>query len=187
MKVFYHFSSILLSNTYLIGPDHGGDAVLIDPGEMDVPLLRIIESNDYYVRSILITFPHPTQVHGVNTLLKIYEAKLYGSEQRMYDCTCRRLSGGDETYLAGYRVRALDLTGEAMGPLAYRIENMVFTGMLFTAGNSIASPDRRLRASIARQVETQVLSLPDEVLILPGVGPPSSVRAERALRELTKQ
>ena len=187
MKVFYHFSSILMSNTYVIGPDRGGDAVIIDPGEMDVPLLRIIESNEYYVRSILITFPHPTQVHGVNTLLKIYEAKLYGSEQRMYDCVCRRLSGGDEVFLAGYRVGVLDLTGEGLGPLAYRIENLVFTGMLFTAGNSIASPDLPLRAAVTQQIESQVLSLPDEVLILPGAGPPSSVRAERALRELTKQ
>lgn len=187
MKVFYHFSSILLSNTYLIGPDRGGDAILIDPGEMDVPLLRIIEGNDYYIRAILITFPHPTQVHGVNTLLKIYDSKVYGSEQQVYECHCRKLAGGDLVYLSGFRVNVLDLTGESIGPLAYRIENMVFTGMLYTAGNTIASPDRRMQASIAEQIEAQVLSLPEEVLILPGAGPPTSVRAERALRELAKQ
>jgi len=183
LKLFYHFSSVLLSNTYLIGPEEGGDAILIDPGEMDVQLLRLIERNSYYVRAILITLPQPTQVHGVKTLLKIYDSKLYGNDDMIYDCRCRKLTSGSRLFIAGYEVEVMDLTGEKRGPLAFRIENLVFTGTIFTAGNTIRSATLRQRTKILAEVDAQILSLSDDVLVLPGAGPPSSVRAERALRE----
>jgi glyoxylase-like metal-dependent hydrolase (beta-lactamase superfamily II) len=183
VNVFYHFSSVLLSNTYLVGPEQGGDAILIDPGEMDAQLLRMIESNGYYVRSILLTLAQPRQVHGVRTLLKIYEAKLYGNEEVVYECRCRKLADADRVYMAGYEVEVFDLTDNPLGPLVYRIENFVFTGLLFTAGNIVAVPDRRNQMEVMEQIESRILSLPDEVLILPGAGPPSSVRSERFLRK----
>ena len=42
MKLIHHFSSIAFSNTYLFGPDEGGEAVLVDPGMMDISLLKLI-------------------------------------------------------------------------------------------------------------------------------------------------
>ncbi|HUX19841.1 MAG TPA: hypothetical protein VMW69_01290 [Spirochaetia bacterium] len=183
MNIFYHFSSVLLSNTYLIGPDEGGDAILIDPGEMDVQLLRMIESNGYYVRSILVTLAHPSQVHGVRTLLKIYDAKLYGSSDSIYECRSRKVTGGDSLFVSGYEVRVIDPTDDLHGPLIYRIENFVFTGLLFTAGNTIVTPDRRGRLRVKSLIDERILSLPGETMILPGAGPPSTVRAERFLRD----
>ena len=44
MKIYTHFSVMGFSNTYLVGPHGGGEAILIDPGVMDLPLLRLIES-----------------------------------------------------------------------------------------------------------------------------------------------
>lgn len=183
MNIFYHFSSVLLSNTYLIGPENGGDAILIDPGEMDVQLLHMIEANGYYIRSILVTLAHRSQVHGVRTLLKIYDAKLYGSSDSIYECRSHKVSGGERLFVSGYEVEVIDPTDDPHGPLVYRIENFVFTGLLFTAGNTIVTPDRRGRLLVKNLVVERILSLPCETLILPGAGPPSSVRAERFLRE----
>ena len=54
MKLFNHFAAVGFSNTYLVGGDNEKDAILIDPGVMDVPLLNLIEDNGYYIRHILI-------------------------------------------------------------------------------------------------------------------------------------
>lgn len=187
MNVFYHFSSVLLSNTYLVGPEAGGDAILIDPGEMDVQLLRLIEANGFYIRSILVTLARPSQVHGVRTLLKIYNSKLYGNAESIYDCPARKLTGGDRQFMSGYEVEVISPTDDRLGPLVYRIENFVFTGLVFTAGNTVMTPDRRGRMHVMSRIEELILSLSDDVLILPGAGPPSSVRSERFLREKSNQ
>lgn len=187
MNVFYHFSSVLLSNTYLVGPEGGGDAILIDPGEMDAPLLRLIEGNGYYIRAILITRGYPTQVHGVRTLLKIYNAKLYSNSDRIYDCRCRRVSDGEHLFVAGFEVEVMDLLSGEPHPVVYRIEDFLFTGPLFTAGNIVAAPSRGRRRETVERIISQILALPCSVLILPGAGPPSSVRAERAVREKTNE
>ena len=55
MKLFFHFSVSGFSNTYLLGKEDQGDAIIVDPGVMNVPLLNMIEGNGYYVRSILVT------------------------------------------------------------------------------------------------------------------------------------
>lgn len=187
MNVFYHFSSVLLSNTYLIGPDSGGDAILIDPGDMDSQLLRLIESNNYYVRAILVTLAHPSQVHGVRTLLKIYDSKLYGNAESLYECRSRKLHDGEHLFLSGFEVTVIKPTKDSLGPLIYRIGNLVFPGMLYTAGNTIAGGNRRSRMEAMTKFDEQVLSLPNNVLILPGAGPPTSVRSERFLRELKNE
>ena len=46
MKFFSLFSRMGFSNTYLVGPDDGGDAVLVDPGVFDAPLLQAVEERD---------------------------------------------------------------------------------------------------------------------------------------------
>ena len=37
MKIYTHFSFLGFSNSYLVGPHGGGEAILIDPGVMDLP------------------------------------------------------------------------------------------------------------------------------------------------------
>lgn len=187
MNLYFHLSPSLRTNTYLVGPEAGGDALLIDPGEMDVPLLRIIEGNGYYIRAILVTQPHPGQVHGVKTILKIYEAQLYGNAENIYDSPCVHLADGEHLRVCGCTVETMNLTEDSQGPLVYRIENLLFTGLLATAGNMIRGPNRSKRESIAEQVDLRLLTLPDDVLFLPGAGPPSSVRAERLLRQFSNK
>ena len=76
MKFFSYFSVTGFSNSYIIGPDEGGNAILIDPGIFDVPLLNLIEDNKLYVKYILLTHSHESHISGLKTLLKVYDPKI---------------------------------------------------------------------------------------------------------------
>ena len=78
MKVFTIYNTNGYINTYLIGPEQGGEAIIIDPGQIDLHLLNLIESNNYYLKSIFVTHSHDTHIKGIKTLLKIYDAVVYG-------------------------------------------------------------------------------------------------------------
>ncbi len=58
MKLFFHFTSPGRATTYLLGPDEGGDAILVDPGSFDTKLLTVIEQNHFSVSAVLFTHGH---------------------------------------------------------------------------------------------------------------------------------
>ena len=83
MKFFSLFSRLGFSNTYLIGPDAGGAAFLVDPGVFDAPLLQAVESNGLTVRAILITHAHWDHLIGFPFFKPLY---LRGTTLKLYGC-----------------------------------------------------------------------------------------------------
>ena len=181
MKLFFHFSVAGFSNTYLIGPDKGGDALLIDPGVMDVPLLQLIEGNGFYIRSILFTHDHESHVSGLRTILKIYECDIYGSSDSVMGYPCISIAGGDEIEISGMQVKALSVGGHSRDSIVYLIENYLFTGDVMGAGTIGSVPNSYAKRLLISQIREEVLSLKGQYLVFPGHGAPSTLEAERAL------
>ncbi len=184
MRLFVHFSVTIFTNTYLVGPDEGGDAILIDPGMMDIQLLKLIEGGSYRIRSILLTHANQDRLHGVKTLLKIYDAELYSNRPRIYDCDCHKLSDGDLLSLSGLNVEAMDVSGRAGDSLVYRMGDLLFTGDLLGAGRVAKSLNRYARSLLVSSIRERVLTLGDRIAILPAYGPPTTVGVERATNPL---
>jgi hydroxyacylglutathione hydrolase len=187
MKVFFHFAVNCFSNTYLIGPEGPGDAILVDPGILDSALLRLIEDHRYYVRSILVTHAHESHVHGIKTLLKIYEAEIYASTHRVLECPCTIVADGQTLEISGFRVQTIGVPGHSSDSIAYRIGDMLFTGDTLAAGTIGPTPNGYARALLIQNIKEKLLTLPESLTVLPGHGPPSSIAVERlsnpALRE----
>jgi hydroxyacylglutathione hydrolase len=108
VKFYSLFASIGFSNTYLLGPDGGGDALLIDPGAFDAPLLQAVESNHLYVRSILVTHAHNAHINGIRSLLKVYSADIYANQPSVLDVPARHVQEGDTLALGEFRVRIIE-------------------------------------------------------------------------------
>lgn len=179
MKLFFHFSIESSCNSYLIGPDKGGDALLIDPGAVDVNLLRLIEGNEFYIRSILLTHNHQSHKAGLKTLAKIYNSDVFCNLPAIGECQCRRVYGGDRLDLNGIPVEVLDLPGHTSDSVAYRIEDMIFTGDSLGAGTLGNTPNSYSRAMLQKNIRSKLFSLDGHIKIFPGHGPPSVLSAER--------
>ena len=179
MKFFSLFSRVGFSNTYLVGPDGGGDAVLIDPGVFDAPLLQAIEGNRLYVRSILVTHTHNAHINGIRSLLKVYEATIYANQPSVLDFPARHIAEGDLLSLGGFEVRVIETPGHSIDSLSFLVGHMLFTGDALSAGDIGKTRDGYARGLLLETVRRKLLPLGDETLIFPGHGPPSKVGIEK--------
>jgi glyoxylase-like metal-dependent hydrolase (beta-lactamase superfamily II) len=178
------FSRVGFSNTYLIGPDSGGDAVLVDPGVFDAPLLEAVEKNLLYVRSILITHAHNAHINGIRSLLKVYDAEIYANQPSVLDFPAHRVQEGNVLPLGGLSVRVIETPGHSIDSLCFLVGHVVFTGDTLSAGNVGTTRDGYARGLLLESVRRKLLSLGDEVLLFPGHGPPTKVGIEKLYNPL---
>ena len=178
-KLFFHFSVDGFSNTYLLGPENGGDAVIFDPGTFDVNLLQLIEKNGFYIRHIFITHDHESHVRGLNTMLKVYDAQIYSGSDNIRGFPCRELEHGQKIQAGDYRIEALSLSGHSSDSLVFRCDHMLFTGDVLSAGNIGETADEFLHQHLLDEIRKKLLTMDDEHFIFPGHGPPTTLNAER--------
>jgi hydroxyacylglutathione hydrolase len=179
LKVFFHYSLYGSSNVYLVGEENGGNALLVDPAEFTENLLNFIESNGYYVRTVLLTHSHMHHVRGLSTLLRIYNADVYASNAEVNDTPCRVLHDGDVFDVCGMKVEAFSVPGHSSDSIVYKIDKLLFTGDTLEAGMIGHTLSRYGNALLRESIERRILSQADDCIILPGHGPPSSVGAEK--------
>jgi glyoxylase-like metal-dependent hydrolase (beta-lactamase superfamily II) len=189
MKVFFHYCLYGFSNCYILGTEFSGssennaselrEAIIIDPGSADEQILRFIEVNNYALRGILITHDHPNHVHGIKTLKKIYNADIYAVNHIVSDFKTK-IVRDDETFNIGpFSIKVISVPGHSSDSAVYKIEQLLFTGDALTTGlvgttASIYGADIQVAA-----LRSKILSLPGNLTVLPGHGPPSSLEAER--------
>jgi len=183
LKILFHFSVIGFSNSYIIGNDNG-DAILIDPGHMDLQLLDIIESNHYYIKHILITHRHKSHTHGIETLLRIYDAEVYAfSSFGIYDFPVHALSDGEIITLSGIAVECRLVPGHSADSLVFIIDKSIFTGDVLLSGR-IGKTDSELSQSLLlRSIKKKILPLDDRMLIFPGHGAPTTLKIEKLFNQ----
>lgn len=180
MKLYFHFAVVGFANTYLIGPPDGGDAILVDPGIMDKELLTLIESNHYYIKTILVTHHHISHVKGIRTLKKIYDADIYAFSPYILDFASIPIKDGDRfTAASNIEVEVIEVPGHSSDSLVYHIGGMVFTGDVLAAGRAGNTKNSFSRALLLRSIDEKLFHLPDSTLVLPGHGPPSTLKAEK--------
>lgn len=180
MKLFNHFAAVGFSNTYLLAAEDEGDAILIDPGKMDVPLLELIEDHNYYIRDILVTHSHWNHCGGVKTLLKLYDARLHGAVTELQGSPCRQLEPGMCT-LSGLDMEVLPVLGHSDDSLVYRFGEFYFTGDILSAGRTGTTPDQVSREVLYLELEEKIFSRDEHGILLPGHGPPTTIKAEKNL------
>ncbi len=179
MKIFFHFSVVGFSNSYLVGNQDGGDAMVIDPGVMDVELLKIIEENGYYIRYILLTHRHEAHISGIKVIKKIYDAEIYANSMAILDYPVHVISHKDVVTLNGIAVEAIHVPGHSSDSLVYRIGKALFTGDVLTCGFIGNTTNELSRSLLMRSIMERLMPLDETYLIFPGHGPPTTLKAEK--------
>jgi len=180
LKFYSLFSSIGFSNSYLIGPESGGQAVLIDPGTFDIQLLQAVEGNKLSVRWILVTHSHEAHIEGIRSLLKVYKAEIFSNQPSVLDFPAHHIQDGDELDFSPFSVKVLETPGHSIDSLCFLMGSLLFTGDTLNAGGIGRTRDGYARGLLLSSVRKRILPLGDEVLVFPGHGPPSKLGIEKA-------
>jgi glyoxylase-like metal-dependent hydrolase (beta-lactamase superfamily II) len=163
-------------------PENGNgrpDAVVVDPGNMEAPMLNFIEKHEYTLQGVLITHDHLNHDHGLRTLKRIYDVEIYAVHRLVREHKTRIIKDGETLALGSISADVFTGPGHSSDSAVFRINHTLFTGDAITAGllgTTISSYGATIQMNALR---SKVLSLPGNYIILPGHGPPSSLDAER--------
>lgn len=179
MKLVFHYSVENFSNTYVVGPEGGGDALLIDPGVLDVRLLEAIESNGFTIRWVLITRCQPAHVRGLRTLKKVYDAEIYSRQASVLEFECQLVKPGTHLQLGPFKVDCLCYPEFSHDAVVYKFENWIFCGDLISAGKPGKTASPYAQANLVQALERRFFTWQDDLLVFPGEGPPTTLRSEK--------
>jgi glyoxylase-like metal-dependent hydrolase (beta-lactamase superfamily II) len=189
MKLFFLYCTFGFSNCYVLGTDVEGpqepgtgvpgEAVIVDPGNMDETLLRFIEDHNYTLRGILITHDHRNHVHGLRTLKRIYDAPVYGMNPVIRDWGTVMVRDGETAGIGPFEAEVIGVPGHSSDSAVYKIGRLLFTGDALSAGMVGATASSYAAANQLSALRSKILALPGDYTVLPGHGPPTTLEAER--------
>ena len=179
MKLLSHFPAIGVSNTYIIGSTEGGDAILVDPGRFDVTLLNLIEDNNFDIKTVLVTHGHENHIKGLKTLMKIYNPLVIAGNEEIFEIPTKSVKDGESLICSGFQVEVIEVKGHSSDSRVYRIASYLFTGDVLSAGRIGSSSTSYTREFLLQSIKTKIMCLDEDLLILPGHGPPTSISAEK--------
>jgi glyoxylase-like metal-dependent hydrolase (beta-lactamase superfamily II) len=169
----------------------GGEALLIDTAYNAPAMTEFLSTHQLRLMGICLTHGHADHADGIDQILKYAEAPVYlGLDDvdllswRPPAAQMKAPEQGQTIAVGRLRVQCLTTPGHTPGGICYRVdagsEHVWFVGETLFAGSIGRSNPSTLYQAHLRSVGAQVLELPSEYRLLPGHGPATTVREERA-------
>ena len=179
MKIYFHLNLEGFSNCYVVVNEKSKEAVIIDPGKITDGIISQIEDEGLKLSAVLITHNHGSHVDGIKTLRKIYNPKIYAADWEVAKDDTQVLMGSGKIKTAKMIVRYITMPGHTADSVVYGIGNVLFTGDVLFAGSMGSTNSSYSEVILRTNIENNIFSQQDGVILMPGHGPPSTVEAAR--------
>ncbi|PIU67818.1 MAG: MBL fold metallo-hydrolase [Armatimonadetes bacterium CG07_land_8_20_14_0_80_40_9] len=191
------------TNAYILADEKTGECAIIDPGGGAKEILKVIKERKFIPRYIINTHGHldhtfdnrkvkeataaPILIHEDDADMLSGRLKNFSSLVGMIfksPPADRILKEGDEIKVGNLRLEVIHTPGHTPGGISLKIdsEKVVFTGdTLFAGGVGRVDLPGGSPKELIRSIKEKLMLLDDEVIILPGHGPESTVGKERRI------
>lgn len=170
------------ANCYLLaaGPDQG--CVVVDPGQQaGAGVRKALREHGLTPEAVLATHGHPDHVGSAAELADEYGIPvwIHPDDHDLLGAAARELTG-EVLGLAGLAIAVDHTPGHTPGSVIFRLDTpeggrVALTGDTLFAG-SVGRGDQQ---AIAGSVRDALLPLPDDTVVLPGHGRPTTIGRER--------
>jgi hydroxyacylglutathione hydrolase len=176
------------SNGYVLVPGDGKRAALVDPAGDPKHLLGVLRDGGYDLQYILITHKHDDHCDAAADVAKAFpNAKVVMHE---LDIAAIGALGRDATRVRdgeslpfgddGGQIHMLHTPGHTDGSACFLFEKTLFTGDTMFAGSiGGAYGDKSTYGDILESVGEKLFTLPEDTVVMPGHGPPTTIGLER--------
>jgi hydroxyacylglutathione hydrolase len=204
IKVAYFTMNPLAENTYVLSNEKG-NALIIDPGcyfsEEEKTVANYIKENNLKPLQLLNTHCHLDHVFGNNWVHKNYGLELYihKDEQtvlefapavgNMYGLTFTNYKGtlhffdeGDEVFLGEDKLKILLAPGHSPASVCFYCEAQKFViggDVLFYESVGRFDLPGGNEAQLHKSIKEKLYVLPDETIVYPGHGEPTTIGHEK--------
>ena len=191
-------------NTYVAHLEGRKDCIIVDPGLEPEKILQYVDSEELTPAAVLLTHGHADHIGGNQTLKDRWpDCPLVIGRQEAPKLTdaMLNLSGvfgegvvsppadvlldeGDVYRAAGFELEVLEVPGHSSGHIVFIWKQhdpyVVFGGDVLFAGSIGRTdfPDGSF-AELKQAIHEKLFPLPDDTIVLPGHGPPTTVGEEK--------
>lgn len=193
------------TNCWLLASDASDDAVVVDPGFAPETVHGLLAAANKTPVAVLATHAHfdhageagdfarelPVFVHEADAIAFTDEPGWRAGFANPLTPVkeLRTIADGDRLRLAGLVIEVMHTPGHTPGHCSFRVEtdlvlfsgDLVFTGSIGRSDFPNSDPDA-MQASLRRFLE-----LPDELSVLPGHGPQTTVGRERSINPFLRE
>lgn len=170
-------------NCYILRSIETHAAAVVDPGGSVNSILRYLSENRLRLEIILITHAHADHTGGVKQLLDaVPDTRLIGRETAAGLSSDRWELAQDNvpTRFGNVNIIPLYTPGHTLDSTCYLVDGYCFVGDTLFAG-SIGRPSApQIYKEMLANIRHKLLSLPDNLILLPGHGPATGVAQEKA-------
>jgi len=173
-----------LSNTYLVGDEPGGTAVLIDAGGPVAPLLDAVDEHDLTLSHVLLTHHHYDHVCELGAVLERHPGTpvlIHEAERGDVEGVTGTLTPGETLTTGGLAVEPLHTPGHTAGMLALLVNGSeLFTGdtLFKNSVGGVRAPGSTSYADLRASIMDTLMDLPHEINVRPGHTDPTTIGDE---------
>lgn len=192
---------VLRCNCTILGDQSTGEAIVVDPGENVPDILLRLAARHLTVKQIIVTHAHIDHVGGALALKRVTGAPILLNQNDLpllgmmdeqagwIGAEPPEVAPPDENASDGLRIGLETLPGEILHTpghtegsvcVYFAPQKLLIAGDTLFAG-SIGRTDLPGGNSrkIIRSIRDRLLTLPDEILVIPGHGPATTIGQER--------
>jgi hydroxyacylglutathione hydrolase len=184
------------TNCWLLSADGREDAVVVDPGFEPAAVQALLDAAGKTPVAVLATHAHADHVGTAGTFagdlpVYVHEADAVAfTDEAAWNAgfdnplavvkDLRRLTDGDALSFAGFSIEVMHTPGHTPGHCCFRTDGVVLSGDLVFAGSIGRSDFPNSDPDAMPKSLARFLALPDELPVLPGHGPDTTVGRERS-------
>jgi len=189
------------TNCYIVGSSSSGQGMIIDPGAEAANILRTVREAGLSISLIVITHAHIDHVGALRTVQEkthaqfaLHEAErglMLAAPMRMLTSIGltplksphkpdRLLRDGDRIDVGDLHFEVLYTPGHSSGGICLLGHGVVFSGdTLFNCGIGRTDFPGCSHDRLIESIHEKLMVLPDETVVYPGHGPPTTIGDER--------
>jgi hydroxyacylglutathione hydrolase len=175
------------SNGYVFFLEEGRRAALVDPAGVPQNLLRVLCEGDYHLQYVLITHKHLDHCDATGDVARAFpqaQIVMHSLDVQAIGPLAKSalLLRDGETLPFGddASIRMLHTPGHTDGSSSFLFRGALFSGdTLFAASVGGAYGDKSTYRDILNSVRSKFFTLPDDTVVMPGHGPPSTIALEK--------